>query len=271
MAYIGLSPVVGEFKKLDDISSQFNNSTSTFNLTVAGDATIAGSAQNLIISIDGVIQEPQASYTVGGSQITFTEAPNTASTFFGIQLGSVAQIGVAGDDTISTVKIQNSAVTAAKIADGAITEAKIATDAVSPLKILPNTILRGTTTFMGGSIERANIVASSVTSNVNLDPQVSGIVYFTGNSTSNANVTVNFLNQSSVAVGNVSSFVLIITNNTDNKAVVTSSQIEGAAGNVIRYIGGTPSGTANIDVYSFSVIKTAASTYSILGSKSNFF
>jgi hypothetical protein len=69
MAYIGVSPVVGEFRKLDDISGQFDNSTSTFNLTVGGSATTAGSAQNLLISIDGIIQEPQAAYTVGGSTV----------------------------------------------------------------------------------------------------------------------------------------------------------------------------------------------------------
>jgi hypothetical protein len=125
MAYIGLSPVVGEFRKLDDISGQFNNSNTVFNLTVAGSAVSAGSAQNLIISVDGIIQEPQASFTVGGSTLSFTEAPNTASTFFGILLGSVAQVGVPSDDTVSSVKLQANSVTTAKIIDNAVTNAKL--------------------------------------------------------------------------------------------------------------------------------------------------
>lgn len=300
MAYIGLSPVVGEFRKLDDISGQFDNSTSTFNLTVAGSAVSAGSAQNLIISVDGIIQEPQASFTVGSSTILFTEAPNTASTFFGILLGSVAQVGVPSDDTVSSVKLQANSVTTAKIADGAITAdkiadgtvidadiadnaittakiianavttGKIADSAITSAKLSSNLLFNGTATFLGGSIEKANIVASNITSNVTLDPQVSGIVYFTNNTAANANVTVNFLGQSDVAVGNVSSFVLILQNNATSQAVVTTTQIEGQAGNVLKFSGGTPASTANIDIYSFSVIKTAASSYTILGSKSDF-
>lgn len=118
MAYIGVSPVVGEFRKLDDISSQFNNSTSTFNLTVGGSATTAGSAQNLLISIDGIIQEPQGAYTVGGSTISFTEAPNTASTFFGILLGSVAQVGTVSDGSITNAKLNLTYSSSAYLANG---------------------------------------------------------------------------------------------------------------------------------------------------------
>lgn len=300
MAYIGLSPVVGEFRKLDDISGQFDNSTSTFNLTVAGSAVSAGSAQNLIISVDGIIQEPQASFTVGGSTLSFTEAPNTASTFFGILLGSVAQVGTVSDGAITTEKIANGAITADKIADGTViaadiadnaittakiidnavttakiadanvTTAKIADSAITSAKLSSNLLFNGTATFLGGSIEKANIVASNITSIVTIDPQVSGIVYFTNNTAANANVTVNFLGQSDVAVGNVSSFVLILQNNATSQAVVTTTQIEGQAGNVLKFSGGTPASTANIDIYSFSVIKTAASSYTILGSKSDF-
>jgi hypothetical protein len=300
MAYIGLSPVVGEFRKLDDISGQFDNSTSTFNLTVAGSAVSAGSAQNLIISVDGIIQEPQASFTVGGSTLSFTEAPNTASTFFGILLGSVAQVGTVSDGAITTEKIANGAITADKIADGTVIAADIADNAITTAKIIDNAVttakiadanvttgkiadsaitssklssnllFNGTATFLGGSIEKANIVASNITSIVTIDPQVSGIVYFTNNTAANANVTVNFLGQSDVAVGNVSSFVLILQNNATSQAVVTTTQIEGQAGNVLKFSGGTPASTANIDIYSFSVIKTAASSYTILGSKSDF-
>ena len=120
------------------------------------------------------------------------------------------------------------------------------------------------------SFSTSNIVASNITSIVTIDPQVSGIVYFTNNTAANANVTVNFLGQSDVAVGNVSSFVLILQNNATSQAVVTTTQIEGQAGNVLKFSGGTPASTANIDIYSFSVIKTAASSYTILGSKSDF-
>ena len=38
MAYIGRQQTSGAFLKLDDLSSQFNNSTTTFSLTVGGES-----------------------------------------------------------------------------------------------------------------------------------------------------------------------------------------------------------------------------------------
>jgi hypothetical protein len=89
MTYLGNPPVNGVFKKLDSIAGSFNGSTTTFNLTSGGAATTPGLAQNLIISLGGVIQEPGSAFTINGSQITFTSAPATNTTFWGIQLGDV--------------------------------------------------------------------------------------------------------------------------------------------------------------------------------------
>ena len=84
MAYIGKSPVSGKFQKLDDISSSFNDSTTTFAVQSSGSDVIIESAQQLLVSIDGVLQEPSTAYTTSSSGITFTEAPNTNATFFAI-------------------------------------------------------------------------------------------------------------------------------------------------------------------------------------------
>jgi len=321
MAYIGSSPVVGEFKKLDDISSQFNDSNVVFALTSSGESIVAGTPQSVLISVDGILQEPIAAYTVSGSNITFTSAPNTSSTFFGIQLGSVNQVGIPSDlsittgkivdgavteskianDAVTTLKIAPSSVTVvriadeavttaklfplsvtsdkiadanvttAKIADSAITTAKIADNAIVSIDIAPNIVFRGTTTFLGASIERANVIVSNVTSNITIDNQNSSIIFFTQNSTTNANVTVNFINMDYIPVGNVTSFVVIFTNNTNTQAKITSAQINSAGGNTVRFLGGVPtSGDANINVYSFSVVKTAASSYITLASKNSF-
>ena len=54
MAYIGQSPSIGEFRKLDEISGQFNNSNTSFALQVAGASVLPGTAQSLLISIDGI-------------------------------------------------------------------------------------------------------------------------------------------------------------------------------------------------------------------------
>ncbi len=120
MAYLGNAPVNGAFKKLDNISSSFNGVTTSFPLAVSTVAQSPGTAQNILISISGVLQEPQTAYTVSGSNIIFSEAPLATDTFFGVVLGHVGAVTTVTDDTISTAKIQDSAVTAAKLNSAAI-------------------------------------------------------------------------------------------------------------------------------------------------------
>lgn len=110
MAYIGNSPSYGLYKKLDSISPGFNGVTTTFNLAVASTPVTAGTAQNLLVSISGVLQEPGSAYTVSGTTITFSEAPLSTDTFFGVLLGSVGEVTAVTDDTITTAKIVNGAV-----------------------------------------------------------------------------------------------------------------------------------------------------------------
>ena len=54
MAYIGRQQSSSTFLKLDDISSQFNTSTTTFNLTLGGEAFFAGNPYSLLVSLGGV-------------------------------------------------------------------------------------------------------------------------------------------------------------------------------------------------------------------------
>ena len=75
MPYIGRDLNRGNYLKLDDISSSFNGSTQTFNLTVGGSAVTPGSAFSILVSVGGVIQEPESAYQVNNSEITFANAP----------------------------------------------------------------------------------------------------------------------------------------------------------------------------------------------------
>tara|TARA_B100000287_G_scaffold63831_1_gene55394 strand:- start:1745 stop:2134 length:390 start_codon:yes stop_codon:yes gene_type:complete len=105
-SYIGNQPASGQFNKLDSLT--FNGSTATFNLTSGGTTVNAGSATQLIISINGVIQEPITTYTVaaGGSQITFTTPPASGANFFGILLGGVGnEASTVADGSITADKV----------------------------------------------------------------------------------------------------------------------------------------------------------------------
>jgi len=88
--------------ELDDISSSFDNSTTTFNLTTNSVAFTPQSAAQMQISLGGVIQEPGTDYTVDGSTITFTTAPNAGLDFFGVVRGTAVAIDYANDGNVQT-------------------------------------------------------------------------------------------------------------------------------------------------------------------------
>ena len=88
MAYIGRQQTSSTFIKLDDIGSQFNNSTTTFNLTVGGEAFFAGNPYSLLVSLGGVIQEPIKSFTIVDNQINFASAPTSGANFFCVVLST---------------------------------------------------------------------------------------------------------------------------------------------------------------------------------------
>jgi len=81
MAYIGREPSYGAFEK-QTLTADGSTVTYTLNYTV-------GSTSSILVSVAGVIQEPEVAYnlTSGGSQITFTAAPAAIDTVFVIYLG----------------------------------------------------------------------------------------------------------------------------------------------------------------------------------------
>ena len=82
MAYIGRQNQSGTFIKLDNIESQFNGQLVTFNLTLSGDPFFTSNPYSLLVSLDGVIQEPVASYIIVENQITFAAAPPVGTNFY---------------------------------------------------------------------------------------------------------------------------------------------------------------------------------------------
>ena len=91
--YLGHSPTnAGSFIFLDDIASGFNGSETQFTLQVGG-VSITPNTQNLLIALDGIIQQAPDAYTTSGSTITFTGAVPSGTDFYGILMGQSASIG----------------------------------------------------------------------------------------------------------------------------------------------------------------------------------
>ncbi len=106
MSYIGVSPTIGNYIELDDISSSFNGSNVTFSLTSGGVAVTPQTDANAIISISGVVQYTSA-YTISGSQITFSSAPLSTDNFSGRVLGDSRDIGTPTDGTVSSSSLSS--------------------------------------------------------------------------------------------------------------------------------------------------------------------
>ena len=108
MPYIGKTPVSGSFKALDDISSSFNGSTTTFNLTSSGVAVYPKNEYNIEVHISSIQQKPITAYSIVNNTIVFTSAPLATDTFFGKILGDVGTINGVADATIGASSLSTS-------------------------------------------------------------------------------------------------------------------------------------------------------------------
>ena len=111
MAYIGKQPIVGNFVKLDAITT---SATTTFNLLNGGVAYYPQSANNCIVSLNGVIQSPTSAYTISGSTIVFSDALTSSDTIdFILVLGDVLNLGTPSDATVGFSKVTSNLITGA--------------------------------------------------------------------------------------------------------------------------------------------------------------
>jgi len=102
MAYLGndLQVAYQSYKIIDDISSSFNSSLTSFPLQVGGVPPVPFpiNPQQCLISVNGVVQEPDPTGTSGfnlvGSNIVFASAPTTGHSFFGVILAGADYVNV---------------------------------------------------------------------------------------------------------------------------------------------------------------------------------
>ena len=127
MPYFGKSPEHGNFTELNDVSGSFDGSTTQFALTssVGGVAITPVVEAAVLISINGVIQEPTTDYTVSGTNITFTDAPVSTDSFFGIVMGRQLDVGTPSDSTVTASKLASTFLTGATDIGAAIADADL--------------------------------------------------------------------------------------------------------------------------------------------------
>ena len=159
MPYLGRELTSGNYLKLDDISSQFNGSTTTFQLKSGGSDFFPGSSFSLLVSVGGVIQEADSAYQINNNEITFATAPGNSDDCFIIVLGLALGIGVPGDGTVGLAQLNdtaklgistsNSNNTSTVSVGGAVTSINFAGPGVTTAFVTPSTGI-ATIFFQGG-------------------------------------------------------------------------------------------------------------------------
>jgi len=169
---------------------------------------------------------------------------------------------------MALTRIYGNLISSATLTGNIFQAQSITGDKISSTATLGNLNVSGATTFLGSTLESANITtAMSATLNINI---AQPYVVFTANSS--ANSTVNFTGLSGVSVGNSATFIVVVPNSSTPKYISTY-QVDGNA-TTVKWAGGAPIGgtSANTDVYSFVVIKTTATpTYNILAQVASYF
>ena len=112
---------------ISTLSPAFNGSLQDFTITNA-----PSSAEQIILSINGVIQKPNAGsstpsegFALSGSTIKLAAAPPSGSDYFAVVIGSTVNIGTPSNNTVTSAILQNGSVIEAKLGSGAVTRTKL--------------------------------------------------------------------------------------------------------------------------------------------------
>lgn len=120
MAYLGKVPEIGTITKLDSIAGLQNGVTTAFQLLVSNVPYTPDNAFQLLVIKDGSVLEPGTDYSVNGTYITITPAPESNETVWITTLGRARFTGVPSDGTITNEKIAASTIEYEKLSGDAI-------------------------------------------------------------------------------------------------------------------------------------------------------
>jgi len=212
------------------------------------------SSGNLVFATDSTGSINAMQFYTGG----FAQAKSNAS----MTLSNAGALTVKGPVILGNSTIQNSAGNLVFTTGGAnVTAFSIDQNQVS--------------TFNGTIEEKVTVSATAAAANVNFDAVTQNILFYTSNAT--ANTTINLRGSATIPLNNVmangQSISLVFMNTQGNTAYyVDKYQIDGV-GITPKWQGNSAPNSGNargIDVYSFTAIKTANATFTVLASQTQF-
>ena len=172
MAYIGKSPALGNFVKLDAISVVNGQAAYTMQ-NGSVNFTDYSTVNQFLVSLNGVIQAPTSSFTVSGSTLTFASNLSTGDVIdFIIVFGNSLSAGTPTDGTVTAAKLNSTAIT------GQTAEATVANDDTVLIHDTSASALRKMTVSNlvanagGGKINQVVYTSSAVNQNVSSDTEL---------------------------------------------------------------------------------------------------
>ena len=144
MPYVGRDLSIGDRKILTPTGT---TPATTYTLQNASVDYYPSAAQNLIVSVGGVIQAPITSYTITGATIDFLGVSVAAANIdFIVAMGENVDVGTPSDGTISAAKLSSTFYT-----ENPITYSDITVSASSNAMAAGPVTITGTLTIPSGS------------------------------------------------------------------------------------------------------------------------
>ncbi len=203
----------------------------------------------------------QGPTTIAASALTGTTLASGVTSSSLTSVGTLSSLTVSGNVTVDTNTLFVDA-----------TNDRVGIGTTSPTSRLH---ISGITTFDASMLEKATVSATAASGTIAFDAITQGVLLYTSNSS--GNWTLNVRGNSGTSLNTLmttgqSLTIAFLATNGSSAFYQTGFQIDGTS-TTIKWIDATApsSGNANsIEVYSYTIVKTANATFTVLGSRSRF-